>query len=96
MTTDIVTHVRVRWPKCIPSYPSNGRMPTKWVVRLGDDKRWRRVYDRCAEAASYTDDGTIISARFVPVVRGLDGEFRDLTTDESAFVGYDFHEARWG
>jgi len=92
MTTDIVTDVTVRRPKRIPMYPSNGRMPTKWVVRLGDDKRWRRVYDRYANA-SYTD-GTRIPARFVPVVRGLDGEFRDLTTDESALVGYDFHAAR--
>lgn len=86
MTTDNVTNVTVRRPKRILSYPSNGRMPTKWMVRLGDDKRWRRVYDRY--------DGTRISARFVPVVRGLDGEFRDLTTDESALVGYDFHGAR--
>lgn len=86
MTTDIVTNVTVRRPKRILSYPSNGRMPTKWMVRLGDDKRWRRVYDRC--------DGTRMSARLLPVVRGLNGEFRDLTTDESALVEYDFHEAR--
>lgn len=94
MTIDIVTDVYVRWPKRgISMYPSNGRVSTKWMVKLGDDKRWRRVYDRCAEASSHTD-GTRTSARFVPVVRGLDGEFRDLTTDESALVGYDFHEAR--
>lgn len=71
-------------------YPiSNGRRATKFLVKLGENKTLRRVYDRCASP----NDGKR-KAVFVPIVRGLDGEFRDLTTEESAEIGYHFHTCR--
>lgn len=71
-------------------YPvSNGRRATKFLIKLGEDKAIRRVYDRYVSPRIGKRP-----AVFVPVVKGLDGEFRDLTPEESAAIGYDFHTCR--
>ena len=65
-----------------PSYPSNGRMPTKFLIELNGDKRWRRVYDRFVKSGTY-----------IPIV--LDGSgYRDLTKEETKHIGYSFKTAR--
>jgi len=83
-----ISQVRVHHPKRYPWYPSNGRMQTKWMVKLEGGTAWLRVYDRCVSPR----DGSV-AAVFVPVIkRGQ--HYVDLTPEETAVVGYSFHAAR--
>lgn len=85
-----ITRSMIHHPKRYPGYPTNGKMPTKWMVETNGDKRWRRVYDRCD-----TPRRGDIPAVFIPGFLDVDG-YRDLTPGESKALGYDFHQARRG
>lgn len=81
------TKVQVKVPRRgFPSYPTNGYLATKFMVVIGDDKRWRRVCDRFDEKVEGVHT-------FVPCVLDADG-MRDLTADEVAQVGYEFKTCR--
>ena len=60
-----------------PEYPSNMKMPTKYMVELNGDKRWRRVYQRIEQLNPPNDWNQMAHYH---CVKAADG-WRDLLTE---------------
>lgn len=66
-----------------PSYPSNGRLPTKFLVQMdGGDTAWRRMYQDWSATNRYR-------TKPVPLVVKDGPDYRQLTPEELTLIGYD-------